>query len=167
MSMFCITKFKFVESKLEHLILRLADHPWRVVAKRDTVRFHGLDHWRWATQKQLDVVCGRRQVLAHQINRDESKTALPSRWGIVQHMHDSQTLWVLVSQLLQFVAQQNVFFTHVAEQKRQLCRVSLIAQNGLNNLVHWRDSGAASDHSDCATHVWFIQELPLWTTDVN
>lgn len=107
-----------------------------------------VDHRRRAAHDGHGV--GRRweQVVFDHLVIDEADAVLPGLRGAVDGVPDLKLLLVLGRQHVQVVAQQNVLFGLIGIEQSQLSIVAALLEDFVDELKHWSDAGAASNHVD-------------------
>ena len=113
-----------------------------------------LVHAWWAANKDLDVLLlwlGKNSL--QQLFVDESLSALPLLWWLVQNVEGAESLWVCVLEIIEFSLQQDVLLSNVGEDESDLCLVVRVAENCACELIHWGNSSSSRDQCNVVVHV--------------
>lgn len=126
---------------------------------------HGSHHWWWSTHEDLDIVASGRHVLLNLLLRNETRAASPAGRWVVQDVVHCETVRVVLGQQVELLLQQNIFGVHVRVDQAELRAVLGVLQSSANDLQHWRDTSAASNHAEVTRQRWRVCELALGTLD--
>lgn len=151
--------YKYIPSpifplELVHLILRipqLGQNPGQlalVLRTRLRTANRLVQSW-WSTHKYLDVfLLWFWQHRLQQLLVNEPLPVRPALRRLVQGIEGPEAVRVLLLKLFKFTPEKDVLFSDVAEDEGDLGFFVGIVEDFADQLVHWRDSGAASNERD-------------------
>jgi hypothetical protein len=102
------------------------------------------------------------------VSGNEADLALPASRRVVQDVVHAD-LGVLLGQGVQLLAHQNVLLVDVGEKQVDLGAVTGVAaaDDSVDDLEHWGDTGTTSDHTEVADEVGRVDHVALGTLDLH
>merc|ERR1719238_383778 len=106
-----------------------------------------LDHRRRTTHENQRLLLWAGQVLGDHVSRDKARRVCPVGGRAVHRVPQLELLGVLLLQVLEHIADENVVLGLVGIEQRDLGVIRRVLHNRCNHLKHWRDSRAARHHA--------------------
>lgn len=120
------------------------------------------------THQELHSRFGYRDLVRNHVLGHKSDTSIPAlRRRVVQDVVNLKPLGVRSSQFIQLRLEQDVFKPNVGVDKRYFGLVLVVLHDGTNNLQHWGDASATSDHPEVRNKSRPILELTFGALDAN
>jgi hypothetical protein len=130
---------------------------WAGVLLRDIERV------RLTAQENFNVLACRWHVCLDVFLCDETSTAVPVRWRIVQDIVHLEAVGISEDESIEFGSKQNVLRVDVGVDEGETGAVSRVIESCADDLEHGCDARATCNHANLATEGWGVLELALWT----
>ena len=152
----------FPSLEAEHLVLKLADRPCLLVSQSLGSLLERRNHRRRAAHEDLDIGGGSGELRLDHVCGDEADAAVPLLRRVVEHVVDPE-LAVLGGDGVDVLLEQNVLGVDVGKDEVDLGLVACCAAalDGLDDLQHGRNAGAAGDHTEVAHEVGCVDHGAL------
>lgn len=152
----------------ENLILQLTNGP-RLFESQTLSRLLHSGHHRWRpTNQNLDILGRGWKLLLDHISGNKTDASVPLLRRVVEHVVDAE-LGVLGGERIEFVFEQDIFGVDVGKDEIDLGFIACwsSAHNGLGDLQHGSDTGAAGNHAKVSDHVRSVYHGALGASDLH